>query len=142
MSEELYNKMVYLEETNKTSWKDIIGKGYRSCCYTTDYQKNGRIILFGFDKNDNPQVYSCPWKSYVKYAVKYKTEEKDIYNRYIATKYFKSKYERDNYVKSSSGLQVVECQRPEQEFLHYMFDYDVLDPNFNKQNLRIFALDI
>ena len=74
--------------------------------------------------------------------MKYKTDEKDIYGNYVATKYFNSKWERDNYVKNAAGLKVVECLKPEQEFLHYMFDENVLESDFNKQKLRIQSIDI
>ena len=72
----------------------------------------------------------------------YQAKRKDIYGNYVATKYFNSKWERDNYVKNAAGLNVVECLKPEQEFLHYMFDENVLESDFNKQKLRIQSIDI
>ena len=134
---------IYMDDVPKTQWKQYgIGKGYRSVCYMTDHEKHGNIVLLGFDTNGERKTYRFPWKSYVKYNVKYKTDEKDIYGNYVATKYFNSKWERDNYVKNATGLNVVECLKPEQEFLHYMFDENVLESDFNKQKLRIQSIDI
>lgn len=142
MSESIFSKAIYLDDVPKTEWKNYIGSGYRSVCYTTDANKHGQIILFGFDLNGNPKTFICPWKSYVKYNVKFKTDEVDIYGHYVATKYFNSKYERDQYVKNANGLNIVECLKPESEFLHYMFDSDVLKSDFNKQPLRMHYFDI
>lgn len=134
----IYNDAIYMDDVPKSQWKDYgIGKGYRSVCYMTDHEKRGRIVLFGFDANGNRKTYVFPWRSYVKYNVKYKTDEQDIYGHYVATKQFNSKWERDNYVKNATGLAIVECLKPEQEFLHFMFDENVLEDNFNKQQLRI-----
>ena len=134
---------IYMDDVPKTQWKQYgIGKGYRSVCYMTDHEKHGNIVLLGFDTNGERKTYRFPWRSYVKYNVKYKTDEKDIYGNYVATKYFNSKWERDNYVKNAAGLNVVECLKPEQEFLHYMFDENVLESDFNKQKLRIQSIDI
>ena len=134
---------IYMDDVPKTQWKQYgIGKGYRSVCYMTDHEKHGNIVLLGFDTNGERKTYRFPWRSYVKYNVKYKTDEKDIYGNYVATKYFNSKWERDNYVKNATGLNVVECLKPEQEFLHYMFDENVLESDFNKQKLRIQSIDI
>ena len=139
----IYNDAIYMDDVPKSQWKDYgIGKGYRSVCYMTDHEKRGRIVLFGFDANGNRKTYVFPWRSYVKYNVKYKTDEQDIYGHYVATKQFNSKWERDNYVKNATGLAIVECLKPEQEFLHFMFDENVLEDNFNKQQLRIQSIDI
>ena len=143
MSESIFNKAVYLDDVPFGEWKkQYIGNGYRSVVYMTDHNKNGRIVLFGFDKNGDRKTFVCPHKSHVKYNVKYKTDEKDIYGNYVATKYFSSKYERDNYVKNANSLSIVECLKPENEFLHKLFDENVLDDDFNKQKLRIHYLDI
>ena len=85
----IYNDAIYMDDVPKSQWKDYgIGKGYRSIIYSTDHERNGRITLFGFDTNGDPKTYVFPWKSQVKYRVKYKTDEKDIYDNYIATKQF------------------------------------------------------
>lgn len=138
----IFNDAIYLDDIPKEQWSKYIGRGYRSIVYMTDHEKNGRIILFGYDVEDNPKIFNIPWTSYVKYNVKYKTNEQDIYENNVATKYFRSKYERDNYVKNASGLNVVECLKPEQEFAHFMWDECVLDADFNKQKLRIQSIDI
>lgn len=139
----IFNNAIYLDDVPKEQWKNYgIGRGYRSIIYTTDHDKNGKIILLGFDIDGNPATYIFPWKSYVKYKVKYKTDERDIYDNYVATKYFNNKQYRDAYVKEMDGNLVVECLKPEQEFAHFMWDFDVLDTSFNKQTLRVHSLDI
>ena len=37
--------------------KKYIGPGYRSACYSTDYEKKGRIIFFGYDLVGNPKTF-------------------------------------------------------------------------------------
>ena len=141
MSAEVFNNAIELE-CPKEDLRKYIGPGYRSFSYMTDFEKNGKIILFGYDTVGNPQTFIFPWRSYVKYVVKYKTDEQDVYDRYLATKWFKNAKERDNYVAAMNGATVVECMKPEQEAAHYLFDVEALDPNFNKQPLRIHYLDI
>ena len=143
MSESIFSKAIYLDDVPFEQWKEhYIGSGYRSCFYMQDAEKNGRIILFGFDKQGNPKTFICPHKSHLAYNVKFKTEHQDVYGHNVAIKWFKNKYERDNYVKSANGLNIVECYKPEQEFLHKLFDEDSFDGSFNKQPLRIHYLDI
>lgn len=143
MSESIFSKAIYLEADEKSQWKDLyIGNGYRSIAYKTDADRNGQIILFGFDKQGNRQVFVCPHQSYIKYNVKFKTNEKDIYGNYVTTKYFKNSFDRNKYIANANGLTIVECLRPEQEFLHQLFDENVLESDFNKQPLRIHYFDI
>lgn len=139
----IFNDAIYLDDVPKSQWKNYgIGKGYRSVCYMTDHNKQGKIVLFGFDINGNRKTYIFPWKSYIKYNVKYKTNELDIYGRYVETKYFNNKFDRDKYVKNANGINIIECLKPEQEFMHFMWDDVVMDSDFNKQKLRIFYFDI
>lgn len=139
---DIYSKAMYLEGIPCEQWKDYIGAGYRSCTYGSDHERNGQITLLGFDKAGNPKTFIAPWQSHIKYNVKFKTGETDIFDRHIATKMFRNAYERSQYVKSASGISIVECLKPEQEFLHFLFDDDVLDDSFNKQKLRIQYIDI
>ena len=60
----------------------------------TTKEKDRLFFLFGYDTNDNAQVFICPHRSYIKYNVKYPTNEKDIFGRYVETRYF------DNIKKS------------------------------------------
>jgi hypothetical protein len=83
-----------------------------------------------------------PWKSHVKYAVKYQTAERDIYDRFVAVKEFNNVFERKKWIENATGIKVVECFRPESEVLHYLFDDVFLDDSFNKQPLRIHYFDI
>ena len=142
MSAEVFNKAIYLDDVPRDQWKNYFGNGYRSICYMTDESKKGRIVFFGFDKEGNPKTFICPHRSHICYCVKYKTSDKDQYGRYVATKYFDSKAQRDKYVENANGLTIVECLKPEEEFANYFFDDVSLDPSFNKQKLRIHFLDI
>ena len=133
---------IYLDDVPKENLKDYIGNGYRSCCYMIDHDRTGKIVLFGYDKSDNPAVFVFPWQSHIKYNVKYRTAEQDLYGHFVETKYFKNSRDRNKYIENSTGLNIVECLKPEQEALHYLFDSIVLTDNFNKQFLRTFFLDI
>ena len=138
----IYNDAIYLDDIPKEQWKDYIGDGYRSVTYHTDADRNGRLIFRGFNKEGKPQTFMFPWKSYVKYNVKYQTNEKDIFDRYVETKWFNSKSARDKYVEQSNGLNIVECLKPDQEFLRMMFDDVVLNDDFNNQTCRVQYIDI
>lgn len=53
MSAEVFNNAIELE-CQKTDLRKYIGNGYRSFAYMTDFDKNGKIILFGYDTVGNP----------------------------------------------------------------------------------------
>ena len=140
----IFDSIIDLTDVPVEDWRTkYIGNGYRSCCYTTDNESNGRIILFGYDMNNNPQTFLCPHRSHIKYNVNYKTDELDMYGNYVETRYFNSSKQRKNYVESvKEAIRIVECDRPEIEFLHEMFDHNVLDNGFNTQKVRTFFFDI
>lgn len=139
----LISNAIYMDDIPKSQWKDYgIGKGYRSICYMTDSDRQGKIVLFGFDINGKPTTYIFPWQSYIKYNCKFKTDEQDIYGNYVTTKYFKNSFDRSKYIKNANGLSIVECFKPEQEFAHFMWDENILEVDFNKQPLRIHYFDI
>ena len=143
MSNSLISNAIYLDDVPKDEWrKSYIGPGYRSVSYKVDAMRQGQIILFGYDHAENPKTFIMPWNSHVKYAVKYETLEKDIYDRFVATKEFKNSFERKKWVEAATGISIVECLRPEQEVLHFLFDDDVLQEGFNKQPLRLHYFDI
>ena len=141
---DIYSNAVDLTDVPREKWRtDYIGDGYRSCCYLRDHDNNGQIILFGYDKNDNRKTFICPWKSHIKFNVKYETNELDIYDRFVETRYFNNTSTRHNYLESvGDSIKVIECDRPEIEFLHAMFDDVALEHNFNRQPLRVFFYDI
>lgn len=144
MSEEIFNNAIYLDDVPQNEWRQkYIGPGYRYVCYTLDQDRNGKIILFGYDLVGNPKTFICPWQSYIKYRVKYDTNEKDIYGNFVETRKFKSSFERKKRLEEiGNSLFIVECLKPEQEFLQAMF-YDVsLNDDFNKQPLRVQFIDI
>ena len=83
-----------------------------------------------------------PWECHIWYRVMFDTGFKDMYGYSIKEKTFKTVYERKKYIDGANGIHIVECLRPESEFLHWAFDDVALDPTFNKQRLRIQTLDI
>lgn len=143
MSETVFNNAIYLEDIPRDHWKKYIGNGYRSVAYLTDHNRNGQIVLFGFDPVGNRKNFIIPWKSHISYRVKYETDKKDIYDNYVETRYYNSSFERKKRLEDiGNSLFIVECLRPEQEFLQEAF-YDVcLDQDFNKQTMRIHFIDI
>ena len=46
-----------LSSIDPSQYKKYIGKGYRSVFYTTDVERNGRCILFGYDVNGNEETF-------------------------------------------------------------------------------------
>lgn len=144
MSEEVFNKAVDLSDVPRDQWrKKHIGPGYRNVFYTTDHSREGRIVLFGYDLAGNPKTFICPHKSHIKYRAKYDTGEKDIFDNFVETRFYKSSFERKKRLEDiGQSLWIVECLRPEQEFLQEMFYKDCLDPSFNTQPLRMQYIDI
>lgn len=140
----VFENSVDLTDVPESDWRSkYIGPGYRNCCYLTNHERNGTIVLFGYDHENNPQTFICPHKSWIKYRVKYPTKEQDVFGNYLETRYFKNSKERKNYLdRSGNSFEVVECFKPEQEFLHKMFDNDALDETFNNQPMRTFFYDI
>ena len=139
----IFENSVDLTDVPQSEWKNYIGNGYRSCHYTTDHERNGQIILFGYDTNGNHQTFICPHRSYIKYNVKYPTSEKDIFGRYVETRVFPNAKNRKRYVDSCNGsLNIIECLPPEKEFLQKMFAKHALDQGFNTQPVRTHYIDI
>lgn len=145
----LLDNAIDLTGVDPKTWRtDHIGDGYRYCCYRTNRNpetrtREGQIVLFGYDKAGNPATFLCPHRSHVKYNVEYKTGEKDIFGRNVATKYFPDSKARYDYLQNlNDAVKIVESLPPTSEFLHAMFDPVALDPTFNTQPLRIHYLDI
>ena len=144
MSELIFNNAIDLSDIPQDQWrKNYIGPGYRNVFYTTNHDREGRIVLFGFDLAGNPKTFICPWKSQFKFRVKYDTPEKDIFGNYVETRFFKSSYERKKRLEDiGQSLWIVECLKPEQEFLQEMFYKNCLDESFNTQPMRMQFIDI
>jgi len=143
MGESVFSNAIYLDDVPQEQWKNYIGNGYRSVAYLTDHEKKGQIVLFGFDKAGNRKTFIAPWKSHIHYRVKYDTGRRDIYDNFIETRWFNSSFERKKRLDEiGKSLFIVECLKPEQEFLQEMFYKDALEPDFNKQDLRIQFIDI
>jgi len=144
MSEEVFNNAVDLSEVPEEQWRaKHIGPGYRNVVYMTNHEKMGQIVLFGYDLAGNPKTFICPHRSKFKYRVKYETAEKDIFGNFIETKWFSSSYERKKRLDDiGQSLFIVECLKPEQEFLQDMFYKDCLSNEFNVQPMRVQYIDI
>lgn len=144
MSESVFNNAIDLSDIPRDQWrKNYIGPGYRNVFYTTNHNREGQIVLFGFDLAGNPKTFICPHQSYFKFRVKYDTSEKDIFGNYVETRYFKSSYERKKRLEDiGQSLWIVECLKPEQEFLQEMFYKNCLDESFNTQPMRMQFIDI
>ena len=144
MSEDVFNNAIDLSDVPRDQWrKHYIGSGYRNVFYTTNHDREGQIVLFGYDLAGNPKTFICPHQSHIKYRVKYDTGEKDIFGNFVETKFYKSSYERKKRLEDiGQSLWIVECLRPEQEFLQEMFYKDCLDSSFNSQPMRIQFIDI
>lgn len=161
----VFDNAIDLSDIPREEWRTkYIGPGYRSCCSVTVKEnidpdnprfnrtktgqlrpittKNTYIVLFGYDLNGNPQKFVCPHRPHIKYNVGYPTNELDIYGNYVETRYFDTAKERREALDDHSFSNVIECFRPESEFLHEMFDDVTLDTSFNKQPLRTFYIDI
>lgn len=134
---------VDLTDVPQDQWKDYFGKGYRSVCYEVDPETHcGVIWFFGYDTLDTPTVFKIPWECHIWYRVMFETDVKDMHGHFLKEKKFKTVSQRRKYVEDSPGLNVVECLKPESEFLHWAFDDVVLDSDFNHQVPRTFFLDI
>ena len=140
-----FSTAIDLTDVPVEEWRTkYIGPGYRSCCSMTDEQNNGVIVLFGYDLVGNPKTFICPHRCHIKYNVNYVTDEKDIFDNYVETRYFKNTKERKKYIDQvKDAIHIIECFSPASEFLHEMFDDVALDEKvFNTQDLRVFFLDI
>ena len=144
MSESIFNNAIDLTDIPQDQWRtNYIGPGYRNIVYMTNHNREGTIVLFGYDLEGNPKTFICPWKSWIKFRVRYETSQKDIFGNFVETRYFKSSYERRQRLEDiGQNLWIVECMKPEQEFLHEMFYKDCLDTSFNNQPIRIQYIDI
>ena len=144
MSEEVFNNAIDLTDVPRDQWrKRYIGSGYRNVFYTTNPNREGQIVLFGYDLVGNPKTFICPWQSSIKYRVKYDTGVKDIFGNFVETRSYKSAWERKKrFDDIGQSLWIVECLKPEQEFLQEMFYKDCLNNDFTTQPLRMQFIDI
>lgn len=139
----LIDKVIDLSDVDKSQWKSYFGKGYDAVCYEINPETHaGQIVLFGYDKDNNRTVFRMPWECHIWYRVMFDTGTKDMYGHFVKERTFKTTSERKRYVEGAAGIHVVECLKPESEFLHWAFDDVVLDSDFNNQKRKIFFLDI
>ena len=45
----IFNNAVYLDDIPQDQWKKYIGPGYRYVSYLVDQDRQGKIVLFGYD---------------------------------------------------------------------------------------------
>lgn len=50
----ILSKAIYLDDIPEDQWMNYIGKGYRSVSYTVDANRDGQIILLGFNTAGDP----------------------------------------------------------------------------------------
>lgn len=137
---------------------DDVGDGYRSVAFLPPNNYGGKsgtghMVLFGFDKQGNEKTFVFPFCPSVKYEVKQKTSEKDLYGKYIETKWFDDSNSRRRWCEENEDkVRIITCYQPEQEFLVDIFGprvYKRLDDgklvvnsDFNNQKLRYHFFDI
>ena len=116
---------------------------YRNIYYSVDPDtKLGTIKLFTWDADGEPLAIDQVHRSRVIHTVPYKTHHKSIFGEYVAVKEFNNTYERSKFLKANKHLRILECARPEVEFLRdtYINDYERED--FQKNPLYVLTLDI
>ena len=138
----LIDRAVDLRDVPEEKWSEFIARGYRASCYKTDASGNGVGILFGFDTNGRRETFILPHRSWVKYECHNQTSETDIYGNPVNTKYFKNSRDRSKWIKDTQDIKIMEALPPEQEILQKLFQANVLDSDFNSQQLRTFYIDI
>ena len=137
---------------------DDVGDGYRSVAFLPPNNYGGKsgtghMVLFGFDKQGNEKTFVFPFCPSVKYEVNRKTSEKDLYGKYIETKWFDDTNSRRRWCEENEDkVKIITCYQPEQEFLVDIFGprvYKHLDDgklvvnsDFNNQKLRYHFFDI
>lgn len=120
-----------------------ISKGYRNIYYRNNSSGEGEIVLFGWDKAGNRDMFVFPFSPTAKYEVKENTPNKTIFDTSVNIKTFKNTWERKKWLDAASeGINVIEALRPEQEFLINNFCEYALDDDFNTQPLRLHFCDI
>lgn len=129
--------------------KTYISSGYRSILYVTNPKtKQGEILFNGYDLNNNPCSFRIPWSCRLFFRTDIPEKNSsassmtDLYGFDIMTKRFKTSYDRRQFIEQHQNLHIVECLKPEQEFLIVAFCKNIFDDDFNTQKKRIFFLDI
>lgn len=126
-----------------------VGKGYRNACWLPPSKGRGgrigvgRMWLAGYDKEGNEAEFTFPFYPSVKYEVKTHTREKDLYGKFLETRWFDDTQARRQWCASMEDkVRIISCYPPEQEFLMDVFGKHVFDDDFNQQFMRTHYLDI
>lgn len=135
-----------------------VGKGYRNVCWIPPSNFNGRsgtgkIVLLGYDRDGNAARFEFPFCPSVKYEVSHRTDDKDLYEKYVATKYFDDTNDRRSWCDAmDERVKIISCYPPEQEFLLNVFHKDLYEADengnmvickeFNSQPIRTHFIDI
>ncbi len=135
-----------------------VGTGYRNVCWIAPSNFGGRtgtgkIVLFGYDKDGNDARFEFPFCPSVKYEVMHRTDEKDLFEKYVATKYFDDTNDRRSWCDAmDERVKIISCYPPEQEFLLTVFKDKLysrdeggdtkINTSFNSQPVRTHFIDI
>ena len=119
---------------------------YRNLHYFIDDFESppiGKIRLTTWDANGNPVTEIHKHRVKIAHTVDYETGEKSIFGENIVVKYFDTVMERKGWLKrNSANTKIIECLRPEVEFLrtHFLDKND--SPTFMQYPLRTHYIDI
>lgn len=135
-----------------------VGDGYRNVCWLPPYNYGGKtgtghIVLFGFDKQGKEKTFKFPFCPSVKYETNNRTKERDLYGKFLETKWFDDTMSRKKWCEENENkIKIITSYSPEQEFLLNVFgkkvynknedDSLVVNQDFNLQKLRYHFFDI
>jgi len=112
---------------------------YRNIYYD---QREQCMKLFTWDTNGTRIVTDCSYNPYVYVETKKETNFKSIFQTNLKKKIFRSQADRRRFIDSSGLTRIFENIRAEQQFLINTFYTKHTDPDFNKQPLKTFFIDI
>ena len=112
---------------------------YRNIYYD---QRDQCMKLFTWDKDQNRVVVDCSYNPYVYVETKQETNFKSIFKTNLKKKNFRTQRDRSVFIKSSGLERFFENINCDQQFLIDTFHTKNSEPDFNKNPLKIFFLDI
>jgi DNA polymerase elongation subunit (family B) len=112
---------------------------YRNVYYD---QREQCMKLFTWDEEGTRIVTECSYNPYVYIETNKETSFKSIFKTNLKKKIFQTQRDRKRFIDSCGLTRVFENIRAEQQFLIDTLHTKCSDPEFNKQPLKIFFLDI
>lgn len=112
---------------------------YRNIYYD---QREQCMKLFTWDKDQNRVVLDCSYNPYVYVETRQDTNYKSIFKTNLKKKNFRTQRDRSVFIKSSGLDRFFENINCDQQFLIDTFHTKNSEPEFNKNPLKIFFLDI